>query len=100
MAIIKKESTVFLLILLAFIPFFSMGQEFDEFSLEETQVKNVDAENKIIIPELNLWKLTGYAAFQDSTELDTLIDFFHVYNPIFNDALTVSYVGNYGAPAL
>ncbi|MBN2636469.1 MAG: putative porin [Prolixibacteraceae bacterium] len=100
MTIIKRYSSILLFLLYALVPFFSIGQNFDEFSLEETQVENADTENKIVIPELNLWKLTGYAAFQDSTYLDTLIDFFHVYNPIYKDALTVSYVGNYGAPAL
>ena len=57
-------------------------------------------DEKQIEPVIQLWKLDGYGAFRDSLRLDTLLENYHLYNPIYNDAITVSYVGNYGTPYL
>ncbi len=56
---------------------------------------------KQISPKIKLWYLEGYGAFIDSTKLDTLQDYFHIYNPIYkNNVITTSYLGNYGTPYL
>jgi hypothetical protein len=54
---------------------------------------------KQIEPGIRLWYLDGYGAFMDTTKLDTLLDYFHLYHPVYKDALTATYVGNYGTPA-
>jgi hypothetical protein len=54
---------------------------------------------KQIEPGIKLWYLDGYGAFMDTTKLDTLLDYYHLYHPVYKDALTATYVGNYGTPA-
>ncbi|MFV0591077.1 MAG: putative porin [Draconibacterium sp.] len=55
-----------------------------------------------IKPQIGLWYLSGYGAFIDSTKLDTLQDYFHIFHPVYKkeNVYTASYVGNYGTPAL
>jgi hypothetical protein len=55
---------------------------------------------KQIDPEIKLWYLNGYGAFKDSTCLDTIQDFFHLYHPAFKNTITTSYLGNYANPYL
>ncbi len=57
-------------------------------------------EQKVVKPGVNAWKLDGYGAFVDSIPMDTTINNFHLYHPVFQDALTVTYVGNYATPYL
>ena len=66
----------------------------------ENQEKPPETNVKQIKPKFQLWQLSEYSAFQDSTTLDTMEDFFQIYNPVFKDAITASYLGNYGTPAL
>lgn len=62
----------------------------------ETPQKDV----KEIKPKIGLWYLNSYGAFKDSTELDTLQDYVHIFHPLYQEVITASYVGNYGTPAL
>ena len=94
-----KYRLIQLLLLLVIVPFVSVGQNFEDLNLEEEMSKTENVE-KEIKPEFQLWKLSEYGSFQDSTTLDTMIDFFQIYNPIFKKAITVTYVGNYGMPAM
>jgi hypothetical protein len=75
-----------------------MAQMESDFDLEqeEQQEKREDGVKSAI----KLYRLNGYAAFKDSIELDTLLDYFHLYNPVYDNAYTVSYLGNYGSPSL
>ena len=99
MIIKEKFISILFLLFLIIIPFVSDGQNFDELNLDEEMEKSATVVNEIK-PEFQLWKLSEYSAFQDSTTLDTMIDFFQLFNPVYKNALTVSYVGNYGTPAL
>ncbi|MFW6310212.1 MAG: putative porin [Prolixibacteraceae bacterium] len=73
--------------------------QFDEgLEMEDQVEEEQEQQKKEIKPLLKLWYLEGHGAFVDSTRLDTLLDYYHVYNPIYKDALTVSYIGNYGTP--
>jgi hypothetical protein len=55
---------------------------------------------KQVEPRINLWYLDGFGAFKDSTKLDTLLDYYHLYHPVFKNTITASYVGNYATPYL
>ena len=57
---------------------------------------------KVIDPSVRLWYLDGYGAFQDSSKLDTLQDYFHIFHPVYRKekVLTATYLGNYGTPAI
>lgn len=65
----------------------------------EIEEKDIQPE-KEIAPKIKMWKLDGYGAFQDSMKLDTLQDYFHLYNPVFKNSITATYLGNYGTPYL
>ncbi len=58
------------------------------------------SEEKEIDPFIQLWKLDDYGAFKDSSFLDTLLDDFHLYHPVYDDAISATYLGNYGTPYL
>jgi len=91
----------FILILFVFLYSFQIitfGQSNEEFRMgenEETEEKEEDIKS-----EIRMWYLDGFGAFQDSTSRDTLLDNFHIYHPAYKNALTNSYVGNYGTPYL
>ncbi|MCA1758742.1 MAG: putative porin, partial [Bacteroidales bacterium] len=53
-----------------------------------------------IEPGIKLWYLDGFGSFKDSTKLDTLQDYFHLYHPVFKNTVTATYVGNYATPYL
>ncbi len=55
---------------------------------------------KQLEPGIKLWYLDGFGAFKDSTKLDTLQDYFHLYHPVFKNTVTATYVGNYATPYL
>lgn len=57
-------------------------------------------EKKVVRPGVKSWLLNGDGAFMDSIPIDTTINNFHIYHPAFQDAITVSYVGNYATPYL
>ena len=54
---------------------------------------------KEIKPASSLWYLDSYGAFRDSTKLDTLQDYVHIFHPVYKEAWTATYLGNYGTPA-
>ncbi len=59
-----------------------------------------EEKGKQIPPKVSLWYLDGYGAFQDSTMLDTLHATAHIFNPVYKNAYTVTYLGNYGTPSI
>lgn len=77
----------------------SVAQIDDGFNTEEQIEGKREINEKVINPKIRTWNLFGYGAFLDSTKLDTLIDNFHIYNPVFLNSITSSYIGNYGAPS-
>ncbi len=82
------------------VPFLSLAQRGDpDFEMETEEIEE-DIEKKEIAPGVSLWELKGYGAFLDSTQLDTLQDYFHVFHPVYKDIITATYLGNYGNPAL
>ena len=79
------------------LPLISLSQRADDFMEEEMPQS---APQKEVKPEIKLWHLTGYGAFQDSTRLDTMLTNFHLYNPVYKNTITATYLGNYGLPYL
>ncbi len=96
---IKAKYITIILLLITWIPNIVSAQYEQEIRMEDDS-KSTASKDKEVEPKIRLWYLNGYGAFQDSTKMDTLQDYFHLYNPVYKDALTVSYVGNYGTPAL
>jgi hypothetical protein len=60
---------------------------------EESQIKEVPS-------KIGLWNLNAYGAFQDSTKLDTLHDYSHIYHPVFKNVISATFLGNYGTAAI
>jgi hypothetical protein len=73
---------------------------FEEFDVDREGEEKKEVKDSNIYPYVGTWKLSGYGAFQDSTALDTLLDYFQVYHPVFINSLTSTFVGNYGTPAI
>ena len=90
----------FILILFVFLIAhgLAVGQPGDEFKME--QQKEPVAHKHDVKSNVLMWNLSGFGAFQDSTKLDTLQDYFHLFHPVFRNIITASYVGNYGTPYL
>lgn len=97
MALSSKFISILVLLVL-FVPVFSFSQEFEELATERGP--EPDTREKTVEPKIQGWYNQEWGAFQDSTVLDTLIDNFHLYHPVFKESLTASYLGNYGTPAL
>lgn len=87
----------FLFIIL--LPFISGAQIDEEFGMMENGTEE-ETEKKEVDSKIQMWNLKGYGSFQDSTSLDTLHDYSHIYHPVFKNALTATYIGNYGGPGI
>ncbi|MEZ5106428.1 MAG: putative porin [Draconibacterium sp.] len=98
----KKSEYIFILFFLFLItPVLTYSQEFEEFGPpDDEEIVHGEVNQKKIDPKIEAWYLNGDGAFQDSTKIDTLIDNFQIYNPVFQNSITSTYIGNYGAPAL
>ena len=98
---VSKAKFIFTVLFLTLcISFFSFSQVFEEFDVDKEGTEKTETKETKIYPYVGSWKLSEYGAFQDSTTLDTLIDNFQIYHPVFSNSITSSYVGNYGTPAL
>jgi hypothetical protein len=92
---------IFLLILLLVLlfPVIVFSQTIPERRMGQAQQPS-SATQTTIKPRIDGWHLDGYGAFLDSTRLDTSINYFHLYNPVFQESLTAAYLGNYALPYL
>src|SRR5665811_1372845 len=88
---------LFLIVLSPIVAFSQYDQDMTRAEEEETDKKETD---KIVEPKIGIWYLQAYGAFQDSAKIDTLQDYFHLFNPIYKNALTTTYLGNYGKPSM
>ncbi len=59
-----------------------------------------DVHKKNVPSIIRTWKLTNYGANIEKTELDTALNFFHVYNPIFKRSISNTFTGNLGGAYL
>lgn len=94
----KAPLRLFLSAVLIFVSLEIMAQTDDVVSAMEPEQKE-NKPVKVIDPKISLWYLNNYGAFQDSTILDTLQDYVHIYNPVYKNTITATYLGNYGLPA-
>ncbi|QIA07177.1 putative porin [Draconibacterium halophilum] len=94
---LKARCFLFTVLIFMVLPIFVMAQprgiDMEGENEEQTAVKEVDSKVK-------LWSLTGNGAFKDSTVLDTLHDYNHIYHPVFKNTISATYTGNYGNPGM
>ena len=93
----NNKLIIILLLLTVFVKYTAKAQLQPGRMTEQISGKSLKEERKID-PAIKLWYLKGYGAFKDSTKLDTLQDYIHIYNPVFKNAVSAAYVGNYGTP--
>ncbi len=86
-------------ILFLVVPVISLSQELIDFEREEENLED-EINKKEIKPKIGIWYLKGNGAFKDSVQMDTLIDNFQIYNPVFQNSVTSTYLGNYGSASL
>jgi len=89
-----------ILFFLFLCPFILNAQIFEEFETENKEKEEENKDTKLIKPKIATWVLSENGAFIDSIGLDTFTDNFHDYHPVFIDALSASYLGNYGTPGV
>ncbi|WP_158867995.1 putative porin [Maribellus comscasis] len=94
----KQINKYLLFVIIAFLPVLVFSQRPSELmNDEESQPGKPQKEIK---PEIKLWQLSGYGAFQDSSKLDTMLKDFRLYHPVYKNSITATYLGNYGLPYL
>jgi hypothetical protein len=69
----------------------SFRQE-DEDSLRDERPE----ETKHVPSFIHSWQLKNYGALLEETEVDTALNFFHNYNPIFQKSISNTFTGNLG----
>ncbi len=85
-------------VVVLFLPLISFSQHPSE--LMDGEKQQAETPKKEIKPEVKLWCLSGYGAFQDSSKLDTMLKDYRFYNPVFRNTITATYLGNYASPYL
>ena len=93
----KAPLRLFLSVVLILVSIQMLAQPNIQSSMGSTQKS--EKKGKVIQPKIALWYLNSYGAFQDSTILDTLQDYIHIFHPVYKKAITATYLGNYGLPA-
>ena len=80
----------------------TFGSGFDGPGRGEMDLDSLEHEHeKKHIPSfIRSWKLKDYGAKLDSFEVDTALNFYHVYNPIYQRSISNTYTGNYGGAYL
>ncbi len=63
---------------------------------EEDQNQDHEHEEESVPSIIRSWKLKDYGAKLDSFVLDTALNFFHLYNPIFQRSISNTFTGNFG----
>jgi len=97
---LKVKFILIVLLLTLFIPFAGHSQLYEEFEVDKEGAEEEKPTISIINPSVGIWKISDYGAFHDSLKLDTLLDDFQIYHPVFKKLITSSYIGNYGTPAI
>jgi len=91
----------FLLVLAFLVPVIVFSQidprsGFNE-DIEEPEEKKIEIDIESLI---KIWELKGNGVFKNTLELDTLQEEVQIYHPIYKNAITNSYTGNYGGAYL
>lgn len=77
------------------------GEETEDPELQEEDGHGHDHGPKKNIPSIiRTWEVTNYGANLETAELDTSLNFFHVYNPIFKRSISNGFTGNVGGAYL
>jgi hypothetical protein len=86
------------IIFISIFPLFLKAQDLPD---KNDDQKEVHDENKNYIPpKIETWKLSGYGVFLNKMQLDTLQDEIQIYDPIYKNAITNSFTGNYAGAYL
>ncbi|NOY97020.1 MAG: putative porin [Chlorobi bacterium] len=96
-----KTLTIFFLLFLS-LPYILMAQFRPQQGgmVDERERENTTSEAIKVESRINVWNLTGNGAFLKKEELDTLQEDFYIYNPIYKNAITNTFTGNYGGAYL
>ena len=93
---IKSIITFSLFLLFSTGVLFSQERFGSSVEMDEDEEQNVP--EKKVEPGVQMWYLKGFGAFIDSTSLDTLLDYYHIFHPAYKNSITIGDVGNYATP--
>ena len=95
----KNSPLTYLLLVAAMLCSFNVyAQREEDFDMRNEEELEQEIPEQIIDPKIRMWRLKGFGAFQDSTILDTIQDYFHLYHPLYYKNVSISELGNYASP--
>ena len=97
---LKARYFLLTVLVLSVLPIMVMAQLRGIDTQDEQEQEEHQSPVKEVPSKIKLWYLKGYGAFKDSTVLDTLHDYKHIYHPVFKNAISATYTGNYGNPGM
>nr|WP_319573219.1 putative porin [uncultured Draconibacterium sp.] len=97
---LKARYFLLTVLVLSVLPIMVMAQLRGIDTQDEQEQQEHQSPVKEVPSKIKLWYLKGYGAFKDSTVLDTLHDYKHIYHPVFKNAISATYTGNYGNPGM
>lgn len=78
---------------------FGSFKDTEENERDSLQQERINKRKKI--PSIiRTWKLTGFGARMEETELDTSLNFYQVYDPVFQRSISNTFTGNLGGAYL
>lgn len=63
---------------------------------EDTLSREPREDVKQVEVHIRSWELKNYGALLEETEVDTALNFFHLYNPIYKNSISNTFTGNLG----
>ena len=81
-------------------PIGEYNNEGDEDQQNDEDEKDTKPEKKQVPSIIRTWQIRNYGANFEKAELDTSLNFYHIYNPIFKDNILPEFTGNIGGAYL
>ena len=93
-----KIHLVIFSVLLLCMPVTLYGQQVKG-NVNKKQTDSLTATDTARVDKVRAWELTGDYSRQQRVQLDTLLQLFNQYNPVYNNGVTATFLGNIGQPA-
>jgi hypothetical protein len=90
-----------IIFVLCIIPFLSIAQVRPGINPDiDNNEKQENPKKKSVPSHVKSWKLSDFGSFSDSVKIDTLLKYYHNYNPIYRQNISNTFTGNYGGSYL
>jgi len=90
----------YLIVLFSLLCFLSSGQGRQQLLRGAETQEEKEPAKKAIKAHVKSWQIREYGIFTDSVKIDTLLKYYHNYNPVLKNSITATITGNYGGAYL